>query len=233
MAERGDNASKPSWQIAVSLVLVAHLFLLFVALSASYAPSRVQARILSRFGVYTQTLNLDRNSIPYEFPTPYPNFAPYHLTHATMDDVDHRIEVLPEGKDPDSDADWIVLPDVGTRGTDRYQRYQRMARMMAFFAQQDEVTASLARDVGAHFLRQRGIRPQRVRCRKHMLQPYGVIQGGTSEQRDPNDPSYFRVVYDANIVISRTGAVSVVKLAQDSEVAQPTSRDEERNAGDS
>ena len=80
------------------------------------------------------------------------------------------------------------------------------------------------------FLNQRGIRPQRVRCRRHLLQDWNVIRAGTSAQRDPNDPSYFRVAYDASFVVSRDGAVSVVKLAEADELASPIAKDGARDA---
>ena len=209
----------PPWARAtVSLLLFAHLFFAFVALAANVAPSRLQQRLLARFSFYTQLLNLDLN------------FTSLYFTHASIDDVDHRLELLPEGRSPDVDGDWVVLPDVGVRGSDRYQRYQRLARVVSFFSPQDEVTAALARAVGVNFLVQRGIRPQRLRCRRHLLQDWNVIRAGTAAQRDPNDPSYFRVAYDANFVVSRDGAVSVVKLAEADELASPIAKDGARNA---
>jgi hypothetical protein len=207
-------------RVLISLLLFAHLFFVVVALAANLAPSQLQSRILSRFAFYTQTLNLDLS------------FTPYYLTHAGPEDVDHRIEVLPADESPDDDDAWTVLPDVGRRGSERYHRYQRLARVMSFFSRDDETAARVATAVGASYLHQRDIRPQRVRCRKHMLQSWTAITGGTSAQRDPDDPTYFQVVYDANYVISATGGVGVVKLAGTGEVAQPTQRGSEQNATD-
>jgi hypothetical protein len=203
---------------ALSLGLFIHLFLVFVALTAGFAPSALQLRILQTFALYTRSLNFDLN------------FTPYYLTHATIQDVDHRLEVLPAGKSAENDADWLVVTHVGWRGGDRFQRHQRLARVMSFFAEQDEVEARLAQAVGVHFLKERGIRLQRVRCRKHMLQAWQVIQGGTPAQRDPNDPTYFRTVYEASYVIGSSGTVSVVKITEKGESAQPAPKVGGKNA---
>jgi hypothetical protein len=196
---------------AISLLLIIHFFLAFVAMSGNLAPaySQLESRILARFAFYTQLLNIDLN------------FTPFYWTHATVEDVDHRIEVLAQGQRAEVDGDWLVLPDVGWRGTDRYQRYQRLGRVWALISPQDELTASLAQAVGTSFRAQRNVIPARVRCRRHMLQSWEVIRGGTPGERNPNDSSYYQVAYDANLVVSRNGTVSVVKLAAASEIAQP------------
>ena len=133
------------------------------------------------------------------------NFTPFYWTQAGLEDVDHRIEVLGEGKQPERDQDWIVLPDAGVRGSDRYQRYQRLGRVWGLLSQRDDLTAMLAQGVGSSFREQRGIQPRRVRCRRHMLQGWDVSRSGTNAQRNPDDPSYFQVAYDANLVICATG----------------------------
>ena len=79
--------------------------------------------------------------------------------------------------------------------------------------------------VRANLLHQRSIQPKRLRCRKHMLQGWAAIRGGTAAQRDPDDATYFRVVYEADYVISGD-SVSVVKVSQAGEVAQPTEKED-------
>jgi hypothetical protein len=217
---RQPNAitASPTTRLVISLLLFAHLFFVLVAITANMAPSPLQTRILSRFAFYTQLLNIDLN------------FTPYHLTFGP-EDADHRIEVLPEGRAAESDDAWIVLPDVGSPGSDRHQRYERLARVMSFLSreQNDAMTARLARAVGLHFLGQRDQRLERVRCRTHLPQRWTSIQGGTAARRDPWDPSYFQVMYDASLVTSADGEVSVVKRAEDSQVAQPVSVEDSAN----
>lgn len=216
----GNSGLTPGVRTALSLGLIIHLFLAFVAMSANLAPvySRVQARILTNFSLYTRLLAIDLN------------FTSFYWTHASVDDVDHRIDVLPAGKRAEVNSDWIHLPDVGVRGSDRYQRYLRLASTWSLMSQQDELTAAIAKSVGTSFLEQRQLRPARVRCQRHMLQSWEAIRGGTQTQRNPDDPSYFQVAYDANLVISRNGTVSVVKLAEAGEIAQPGSGGGKRNA---
>jgi hypothetical protein len=210
----------PGIRTALSLGLIIHLFLAFVAMTANLAPvySRAQARVLTNFSLYTRLLAVDLN------------FTPFYWTHASADDVDHRIGVLPAGKRPEVDSDWIHLPDAGIRGSDRYQRYLRLARTWSLMSQQDDITAAIAKSIGTSFLEQRQVRPARVRCQRHMLQSWESIRGGTQTQRNPDDPSYFQVAYDANLVISRNGTVSVVKLAEAGEIAQPGSGGGKGNA---
>ena len=98
------------------------------------AYSSFQRRILSVFAFYTQLFGVDLN------------FTPFYWTQAGLEDVDHRIEVLGEGKQPERDQDWIVLPDAGVRGSDRYQRYQRLGRVWGLLSQRDDLTAMLARE---------------------------------------------------------------------------------------
>ena len=99
----------PTVQLGVSLFVIVHLFFVFAALASNVAPrSELQRRLLVKFAFYTQLLNLDLD------------FTPYHLTHATEQDVDHRLEVLMEG-DPDVDENWLVLPDAGVRIGERLQ----------------------------------------------------------------------------------------------------------------
>jgi len=203
----------------ISLLIFAHFFFVFVAVAGNLAPSELQLRILARFAFHTRLFNFDLNA------------TPFHLTHATLEDVDHRIEVLPEGADVADSDRWIVLPDVGVRGSDRYQRYQRLARVMSFFAEEEEVPALLAQATGASFLRQRGTRPKQIRCRKHMLQRWDVIRGGTPAQRDANSPEYFQVAYDARCVLSGD-SVGVVKLAEASQAAQPAAEGDATHASD-
>jgi hypothetical protein len=205
----------PTTQTVVSLLLIIHLFFAGVAFSSNLAPiySRLQNRLLTNFAVYTQLLGFDLN------------FLPFYWTHATIDDVDHRVEILPRGKIAERDADWIVLSAVATRGTERFQRYQRLGRVWSLVSPQDELTAALAKAVGTSFIEQRAIQPVRVRCRRHTLQDWDLVRGGTAAQRDPHDPSYFQSSYDANLVVSRNGTVSVVKLAETSEIAVPSPRD--------
>jgi hypothetical protein len=100
----------PSIRSLISLLLLLHLFVVAIALSSNFAPSQLQARLLSFFSPYAQRLNLDLN------------FTPYQLTHASLDDVDQRIEVLPVEAASDSKDQWVTTRR-GSRMGERYKRY--------------------------------------------------------------------------------------------------------------
>ena len=61
-----DETPSESTRTVISLLLFCHLFCVVVVLSASYAPSVLQARLLRVLRPYTQTLNLDLDFTPYD-----------------------------------------------------------------------------------------------------------------------------------------------------------------------
>ena len=193
----------------VSLVLFIHLFLVFLCLTSNLSISMVQSRLLGVFGPYTQFLNLDLN------------FTPYHLTHATINDVDHRIEVLPKGADENDDEQWTVLPDVGLQGSDRRQRYQRLAHVLSVLAEQDAASGAIAKDVGEYFYHHRSVEPVQLRGRRHLLQPWQAINSATADERDANSSRYYQDSYRANLIVNKNGSVDVAKRGASGEVAQP------------
>jgi hypothetical protein len=90
--------------------------------------------------------------------------------------------------------------------------------------------AVFAQSIGTHFARERDIRPQQVRCRRHYLQSREDLTGGTAARRNAQDPSFFAAIYTANAIVSDTGYVDVVKVDEASQVALPTGQN---NAGGS
>lgn len=201
----------------ITLLLLIHLFIVALVLSGNYATSSLQARLLRFFSPYTQPLNLDLN------------YTPFQLTHATADDVDHRIEILPQGPEssPTNDSageeNWVAMPTPGNRGGERSKRYQRLASALAYFAvrEDSQTTGLLAKSLAAHSLHQDKVTPQQIRCRKHLLQSMESIEGGTEQQRDPNDASYFQEAYRANTICLDDGTVEIIKAAGRGEVAGP------------
>ena len=171
--------------------------------------SDLQRRLLTKFAFYTRLLNLDLD------------FTPYHLTHAAEQDVDHLIEILPAGEDPADGDSWVAMPDRGGRGSERYKRYQRLGRVMAMLANDDNAVSWIASSVGSHFLTARDMRPQQLRCRRHMLQSWTAIRGGNAADRDPNSAGYFRQVYLADCVVLGDNQLRINKLDGEGQVAQP------------
>ena len=202
------NSMTSSVRGFVSLAIFIHLCFVFLAITSNVEPSLLQQRLLLVARPYAQLLNIDLS------------FTPYHLTHATIDDVDHRIEVLPAGKMSTDEDNWVSMPDVGWRGTERYARYQRLASMMAYFSAEEDTAALLAESICKNFLEQSSITPQRIRCRKHLLQNRSSINGLAAD-RDPFAQQYFRDVYTANVLVGADGQINVVPTGSAQEMAQP------------
>ncbi len=218
--KRGDSGTdRPVGRPLLSLLLFFHLFFVFVALTSNHFPSALQRRLTGLFSPHLRVLNFDLN------------FTPYYLTLGTVDDQDHRIEVLAAGGDAADSDQWIRLADAGWRGGERSKRYQRLAASMAFFGerQQDNLTALFARSVAEYFLYQRQIEPAKVRCRRILPQDRSAVAGGTIEQRDPLSDQYFSEVYCADTIvvvdIVDGTTVSVIKVQATGQVARPDTGD--------
>jgi hypothetical protein len=210
------RVEQPASRPLLSLVLFFHLFFVFIALASNHFPSALQQRLVGLFSPYIRALNFELN------------FTPYYLTLGSVDDQDHRIEVLAAGGEGAEGGRWIGLPDAGWRGGERYKRYQRLAASMAFFGerQQDNLSALFARAVGENFLNQRRIVLAEIRCRRILPQDRSVVAGGTAEQRDPLSEQYFVEVYRANAIVEET-RVSVIKAESAGQVARPNPGDQQ------
>lgn len=214
--EQPPGAAMPSNNVRqfISLALFIHLFCVLVVMSANMQRSPLQSRVVRVLRPYTQVFNFELD------------YVPYYLTHATEFDVDHRIEVLPQGADPEDRDQWTSISEGRTRGGQPYRRFQRFARVLDFFSAQQGADETLpgivAEDVAEHYVHQHEIVPARVRCRRHVLQNREVIAAGTPEQRDPwDEETYFRTPYQANVLVDEKRDVDVVKIDPESQVAQP------------
>jgi hypothetical protein len=213
--EQSSRMAGPTARTVASLVIFIHLCCVFAVMAANIKRSPLEARIAETLAVYTQPLNFELMSVPY------------HLTHAEEADVDHRLEILPQGKDPAVSENWIVLPAAGVHGSDRARRYQRIAETLAFYGtnpapEMEAASARLAQGIAENFLHEQGIRPQRIRSRRHSLQPPENVSSGDPQQMDPwNEDLYFRTPYEANLIVNDDGTISVVKVNPEGEVARP------------
>jgi hypothetical protein len=208
-AER--NVDEAAWgetqRTVASLLLIVHVFIVAMCLAANLAPSQFQQRLMSVLRPYAQLLNFELEG------------TRFYLTRASAGDVDHRIEALPQGEDEQLADNWINL-SAGVRGSERYQRYQRLADVMAFFAEDEQTAGLIAQSVAGYYLRQQDVSLRQVRCRSHLLQPWDVMQRGAIEELDPDDPSYFSVLYRADILIG-DHRIDVLKRAEAALEAAP------------
>ena len=207
-------ASKPQMDTArsvISIFLFIQLFVVFVCLSANFAPSTAQQRLLRFFQPYTQLLNFELDG------------TRYFLTHATIRDVDHRIEILPNSESDSSDNSWQTISR-GLQGSERYHRYQRLADTMAFF-QEDEATTALIAEAVAHcYASQQATTVGQLRCRQHTLQSWEALDSPIPEQNDPQNPVYFAVIYRANVLTTSNDQIRILKRAEAALEAAPNRR---------
>lgn len=209
--ERSDNtAGQPVGRPILSLLLFFHLFFIMVALGGNHFPSALQGRLVGLASPYLRVLNFDVS------------FTPFYLTLGTVDDQDHRIEVLAADAYDSGEDGWIEVTAPGWRGGERTRRYQRLAGTMAFFGErrQDQLSALFARSIAEHFLNQRHIEPAQIRCRRILPQDRSAVSGGTPEQRNPLSEVYFAEVYRAN-TIPDGSRVGVIKVEAAGHVARP------------
>lgn len=204
------NGPSENARTAISLVLFVHLFCVFLSLSAFLSRSRVQDQLLRFFRPYVETLNLSMRFTP-----------PYFLSHGDLTDVDHRIEVLPEGADATRNESWLA-PERGWRGGERLRRYQRLGVVLGFLSERDDPAALVAGDVASRMIAE-GQKVQQIRCRQHMLQYWERVSNGTAAERNPNDASYFRVPYLADVGEAKGGKATISKTSTERrDVASPT-----------
>lgn len=195
----------PSSTVAgfASLFVLVHFFCVFVVMSANYSPSPLQARLVRVLAPYTQSLNFDLN------------YTPYHLTHASDQDVDHVIEFAARRDATDEQFQPLLA---GWRGGERYKRYQRIATVLSYFRQDAATSSRIGQAVARGVVSHQNEEARVIRCRKHFLMPWDRY----SIEANPHADEYQQTVYSANIVRSERGTVDVVKVEAAAEVARPT-----------
>jgi hypothetical protein len=230
--EEVPGAPSEGMRNIISLLLFIHLFCVFVALCASHATSALESRFLGVIGFYCQTLNFDFRPIP----NVVQYVSPYRLTHGEEIDVDHLIEVLPEGQDESDAAAWIELSNTGMRGGERRNRYERLGEQIDALVRPIEERPNefrvefgnraglFASAIGTYSLNQRGTTPKQIRFRRHRLVGIDAYRGQDPEMpRDPNAPINFQVFYAANAVVEEgSPLVEIVPLDAAGSVARPT-----------
>jgi hypothetical protein len=198
-----ESLPAPTVRTIVSLLLFIHLFCVVLSLTSNLVRSTLQSRVLRVLAPYTDLLNINLD------------FTPYYLTHGPQITVDDRIELLPEGKDPQNPEDWLVLPDVGSKAGERYKRYQRLATLMAMRSQ-DDVVSTIASDVAQNTIVQSKVPLSKVRIRRHMLMYPRAYP--PRDRRQPDNafhPDLFQTSYTANVVFDEDlGKASVVKQTE-------------------
>lgn len=195
-------------QAVASLLIFIHLFLVAIAFTSYSSASALQQRLLSVFGPYLKTFNFDVNRT-------YGAAARYHLTHALQTDVDYTVEV--DGKVKGT-VERVGIPPGGLWPRQRQQRYQALANATGWLAEDPVVQSILPRAIAGAVLDSLGAAQGTVRCRAHYLTPLENMSSGTPAQRDPYDPSYYKIVYEADVLVA-DGNVDLLKRSAAAETA--------------
>jgi hypothetical protein len=210
-----------------SLLLFIHLFCVAVVLLSnvpSMQRSRLERDLLRVFAPYTRLLRLDPELTPYY----------YTLGRPADDDAWLVAELYPDADQPVSAQtalETVQLPGGGTNLLGERRRWFRLAQMLATSAEpeveDDDVSAEIARSVGARLMRESGARRAAIRCVRRMSQPFNLaaLNPGFPPDR-PTDPAYDVTMYEADVWIDEDGQAQVLKRASRAEVAprQPATR---------
>ncbi|HIA19817.1 MAG TPA: hypothetical protein EYN70_10445 [Planctomycetaceae bacterium] len=198
----------------VSLLLLIHLVCVGIALSSNLHRSTLQARLMKVLQPYLGLVNLD------------PDFTPYHLTQGQPLDDDHflEIELVAERNSStaivDSKKDRVTL-EGGNRWGFARRRYRRLAYAIAYHAraENDHLTAALARAAAGLVLEKGTDRQAIVRCQQHESQPRRLEDLAAGFPENPADAQYHRKVYEADVWFAE-GLLRVQKRVTDQEAAQ-------------
>jgi hypothetical protein len=139
MTHQTESPAPPQWSSEartwVSLILFAHLFALFVAVTSYTRPSLLQDRLHGLFAPYLRNLHL--TALPVSYP-----FARYHLTHAGPSDIDFSVEV--DAQESGGSTSTVTLPPA-VQPLVRFRRYQALANAAGTLASDEfqEANASI------------------------------------------------------------------------------------------
>lgn len=199
----------------VSLLLIIHLFAIVVGLAAYPSASPVEVRLVTTLAPYLRTFNFD---LAHGFPAP----ARLFLTHAGPTDIDYIVTGTVRQPDHKT-AEWR-LPRSGVLPLIRAQRDQYLANTIGSLTDgqmEEQLEAVLPRAVAGAELKRHGGKSGTLKITAHYLQEVDALGGSEVNRRNPNDPSYFRDTFEANVLLGPSG-VDVLKKAAKGEVAPLT-----------
>lgn len=198
-----------------SLLLFIHLFCVAVVLSGNFMPSQLQVDLASTLGIYTKTLHID------------PNFVPFHFTDGEQAMTRlHQWQLLESSSPTDSSGDFSIvyrLPDDAMRGGFNHQRQDMFARVAGFYAANealdDEVAATMAKSIAEHVYAKERLSTKRwiVRCVKY------IADADIRLEADESDS--VGVLYEADVWLADSGEVNLLKRIEPRRTAPTKSSD--------
>jgi hypothetical protein len=225
-AQSSSAQTSSVWLGLISLAIIIHFFFVFAVLfSASDPISLTQVRMARRLRPYTQLLQLNpAGDLGGPLDQGDLRGGPqYSLTDAMELDVDHRIEILEDGKDENLESDWMLVASSRSHVSERFKRYQRLAWSIHYLTVvgDNDTAALLIRGIAKSEL-EAGRRPRFIRCRTHVLQSRDELELGINQ--DAWDSIFFEEVYRAATVIDQHDNVEINKLDPAGQVARPTAK---------
>jgi hypothetical protein len=212
-APAGREASATTQQI-VSLLIVLHLFCVFLAVTSYTRRSPLQARLLNMLAAYTRTINLA------------PAQAPYHLTQydsligINPQDDEHFIELEITGEN--GEREFHNLNEFTIALPDAKRRYRTLSSEMVYNLDESEDAnrlTEIAKAAAAFGLRRHGADTGVLRLKHHMSQPRLLANLQAGFPPDPLASQYIVTRYEADVLLDDDGEVQLVKREDRSQVA--------------
>jgi hypothetical protein len=201
----------PEARTWVSLLIFAHLFAVFVAVTTYTRPSVLEERLHDLFAPYLRNLHLT------SFPVTYP-FARYHLTHASPSDVDFSIEI--DVDKPDGSKETVTIPPPSLQPLVRFYRYQALANAAGTLAGgelADDASASiLPKTIAASVLKRRDATGGVIRIRAHGLTDAADMASLTTLAQAGREK--LNTAYEAQLIVGPAG-VELLRKSTTLEVA--------------
>lgn len=207
----GDGSVPDSVRTFVSLFLFIHIFCVAVVLSGNFMPSQLQVDLASTVGAYTKTLHLDPNFVPLHFTDGEAAMMRLHQWQL-LEPNSMTADVADSGNAGESIGNFSIayrLPNAAMRGGFNHQRQDMFARVAGFYATNealdDEVAASMAKSIAVHVHATNQLKSKRwiVRCVKYV--------DDADIQTEPAESVAYSVLYEANVWVTESGDVNLLK----------------------
>ena len=176
----------------VSLLIVIHLFCVFVVLSSNFMPSGLQQDLVAIVSPYTKTLHLD------------PNFVPFHLVAEDGDGRLHQWQIIVDNE--------ILhrFPDSQLRGGFNRRRQDVFARVGGYYAMNelDDVPAEMAKSLAEHVIAISSTEVERlhIRCVRYI--------GDADPVTSSKDSEGVNALYDADVWRTESGKLNLLKRTE-------------------
>jgi hypothetical protein len=199
----------------ISAAIAFHFALLILLLAGNVNSSPLQNALRSGFSGYVELLHID------------PDFTPLYLTHAQLADTGHLIEIT---DDSTGQKGWRPLRSTRS-GTASRQRMLWLGQLLSTYVEVENQTgtAEIARALAEYGFHHQDKAIRRIRVRRHLLQDSSELRQRGQPPRRPDDPAFYRTVFEAHVLVKENGTALINKIDSQMETAAPVMGDD--NAG--